>query len=112
MCVLGEGSSEVSDEISDILAEIATANTENTRNTVHAILYECVRTIMTIESNSCLWVLGINILGKFLVNKENNIWFVALKTLQTVVSVDFNAVQRHKQTIIECLKDHDIVIKK
>lgn len=42
MCVIGEGSPEVSDEISDILAEIATANTENTRNTVHAILYECV----------------------------------------------------------------------
>jgi len=81
MCVIGEGSPEVSDEISDILAEIATANTENTRNTVHAILYECVWTIMTIESNSGLWVLGINILGRFLVNKENNIRFVALKTL-------------------------------
>ena len=54
MCVLGEGSSEVSDEISDILAEIAKANTQNTRNTVHAILYERVRTIMTIENNSGL----------------------------------------------------------
>ena len=47
---------------------------------------------MTIESNSGLRVLGINILGRFLVNKENNIRFVALKTLQQVVSLDFNAV--------------------
>ena len=45
-------------------------------------------------------------------NKENNIRFVALKTLQQVVDIDYNAVQRHKSTIIECLKDHDIVIKK
>lgn len=112
MCVLGEGSPEVSDEISDILAEIATTNTENTWNTVHAIHYECVRTIMTIQSNQGLWVLGINILGRFLINKENNIWFVALKTLQQVVELDYQAVQRHKQTIIDCLKDHDIVIKK
>jgi len=42
---------DTSDEFSDVLAEIATANTENTRNTVHAILYECVRTIMTIRCN-------------------------------------------------------------
>lgn len=67
---------------------------------------------MTIESNSGLRVLGINILGRFLVNKENNIRFVALKTLQQVVDLDFNAVSRHKATIIDCLKDHDIVIKK
>ncbi len=29
-----------------------------------------------------------------------------------VVDIDYNAVQRHKATIMECLKDHDIVIKK
>ena len=29
-----------------------------------------------------------------------------------MVSLDYQAVQRHKQTIIDCLKDHDIVIKK
>ena len=57
-------------------------------------------------------MLGINILGRFLVNKENNIRYVALKMLQKVVDLDYNAVQRHKSTIIECLKDLDIVIKK
>ena len=29
-----------------------------------------------------------------------------------MVDIDFNAVQRHKQTITDCLKDHDLVIKK
>jgi AP-1 complex subunit gamma-1 len=29
-----------------------------------------------------------------------------------VVDIDYNAVQRHKQTITDCLKDHDLVIKK
>ena len=36
---LGEGNSEVSDEMNDILAEIATS-TEGSRNTANAILYE------------------------------------------------------------------------
>jgi len=29
-----------------------------------------------------------------------------------VVDIDYQAVSRHKQTIIDCLKDHDLVIKK
>ena len=56
------------------------------------MLAECVRTIMGIESSQGLKVLGINILGRFLMNKENNVRFVALKSLQGVVDIDYNAV--------------------
>ena len=108
---LGEGNADASDDMNDILAEIAT-NTEGSRNTANSILYECVRTIMNIEASQGLRVLGINILGRFLVNKENNIRFIALKNLYQVVNVDYNAVQRHKTTILGCLKDQDLVIKK
>ena len=45
------------------------------------MLAECVRTIMKIEASSGLRVLGINILGKFLANKENNVRYVALQQL-------------------------------
>ena len=108
---LGEKNADASDDMNDILAEIAT-NTEGSRNTANSILYECVRTIMNIEASQGLRVLGINILGRFLVNKENNIRFIALKNLYQVVNVDYNAVQRHKTTILGCLKDQDLVIKK
>jgi AP-1 complex subunit gamma-1 len=37
---------------------------------------------------------------------------VALVTLKKVVQVDYNAVQRHRSTILECVKDHDISIRK
>ena len=74
---LGKGSAEATDDMSDILAQIAT-NTENSRNTGNSVLSECVRTIMAIEASQGLRVLGINILAKFLTNKENNVRFVAL----------------------------------
>ncbi len=45
-------------------------------------------------------------------NRENNVRYVALQALQQVVDIDYNAVQRHKATITDCLKDHDLVIKK
>lgn len=109
--LLGTGSVDASDEMNDILAQVAT-NTEGTKNTGNAILYECVQTIMSIEAESGLRVLGINILGRFLLSRDNNIRYVALSTLQRVVLVDSKAVQRHRTTIIDCLKDSDISIRK
>ena len=75
---VGVDNSEASDEMSDILAQIAT-NTENSKNPGNSVLAECVRTIMQIEASQGLRVLGINILGKFLANKENNVRYVALQ---------------------------------
>jgi Adaptin N terminal region len=81
--VLGHGSAEASDAMSDILAQAAT-NTESNRNAGNAILYECVQTIMAVEAIGGLRVLAVNILGRFLANKDNNIRYVALNTLSRV----------------------------
>ena len=158
--VLGRGSAEASDAMSDVLAQVAT-NTDASRNPGNAILYECVQvgsqaggralvgrgrsccrpalpscpplashatvllltppmtpspapaqTIMAVESIGGLRVLAVNILGRFLANKDNNIRYVALNTLARVVAVDAQAVQRHRTTIVDCVKDADISIRR
>ncbi|KAL8627499.1 hypothetical protein Q9189_006812 [Teloschistes chrysophthalmus] len=109
--VLGRGDARTSEQINDILAQVAT-NTEASKNVGNSILYESVLTILDIEADSGLRVLGVNILGKFLSNKDNNIRYVALNTLIKVVAVEPNAVQRHRNTILECLRDPDISIRR
>ncbi|GMH97442.1 hypothetical protein TrVE_jg3240 [Triparma verrucosa] len=110
MTVLGEGNEEASEQMNDILAQVAT-NTETAKNAGNAILYECVQCIMTVESEEGLRVLAINILGRFLLNRDNNIRYVALNTLGKVVLQDSAAVQRHRNTIVDCLKDPDVSIR-
>ncbi|KAE9614420.1 putative adaptor protein complex AP-1, gamma subunit [Lupinus albus] len=109
--VLGEGDVDASDSMNDILAQVAT-KTESNKVAGNAILYECVQTIMRIEDNGGLRVLAINILGRFLSNRDNNIRYVALNMLMRAVTIDAQAVQRHRATILECVKDPDASIRK
>lgn len=109
--ILGHGDADASDCMNDILAQVAT-KTESNKNAGNAILYECVETIMSIEDNSGLRVLAINILGRFLSNRDNNIRYVALNMLMRAITVDAQAVQRHRATILECVKDSDASIRK
>ncbi|KAK0739665.1 adaptin N terminal region-domain-containing protein [Apiosordaria backusii] len=109
--VLARNDAQVTEQINDILAQVAT-NTDSSKNVGNSILYEAVRTILDIEADSGLRVLGVNILGKFLTNKDNNIRYVSLNTLVKVVAIDTNAVQRHRNTILECLRDPDISIRR
>ncbi|KAK6931085.1 Clathrin/coatomer adaptor, adaptin-like, N-terminal [Dillenia turbinata] len=109
--VLGQGDADASDLMNDILAQVATKS-ESNKNAGNAILYECVETIMSIEDNSGLRVLAINILGRFLSNRDNNIRYVALNMLMKAITVEGQAVQRHRATILECVKDNDASIRK
>ena len=128
--LLGSNNEKASEEMNDVLAQVAT-NTETSKNAGNAILYECVQTIMGVESEDGLRVLAVNILGRFLLNRDNNIRYVALNTLSRCIveqrqsgrdlsmipsdgegaNSASSALQRHRQTVVDCLKDPDISIR-
>jgi len=119
--LLGSKDENASEEMNDVLAQVAT-NTDSSKNAGNAILYECVQTIMAIESEESLRVLAVNILGRFLLNRDNNIRYVALNVLAKCVKEGVSivedspnsassALQRHRSTVVECLKDPDISIR-
>jgi len=129
--LLGANSVKASEEMNDVLAQLAT-NTETSKNAGNAILYECVQTIMAVESDDGLRVLAVNILGRFLLNRDNNIRYVALNTLARCIAdggggavgegagddgddnganTAASALQRHRTTVVDCLKDPDISIR-
>ncbi|PFH34313.1 adaptin n terminal region domain-containing protein [Besnoitia besnoiti] len=111
LALLAKGDSASSASLSDVLAHVAT-NTEGAKNVGNSVLYECVRTIMTVEDDPGLRVLGVNILGRFLSSRELNVKYVALGTLQQVVRVDSKAVMRHRDILLDCLKDQDLSLRR
>lgn len=65
---------------------------------------------MAIESAATLRALGVNVLGKFLGNKDSNSKYVSLHALLKVVKKEIQPVQKHKNMILDCLKENDISI--
>ena len=124
--LLGSKNEKASEEMNDVLAQVAT-NMDSSKNAGNAILYECVQTIMGIESEDGLRVLAVNILGRFLLNRDNNIRYVALNTLSRCIveqqasghseltanseNSASSALQKHRNTVVDCLKDPDISIR-
>ncbi|XP_053451157.1 AP-1 complex subunit gamma-like 2 isoform X3 [Nycticebus coucang] len=104
--ILGRNHEESSEAMNDLLAQVAT-NTDTSRNAGNAVLFETVLTIMDIRSAAGLRVLAVNILGRFLLNSDKNIRYVALMSLLRLVQSDHNAVQRHRPTVVECLQETD-----
>lgn len=102
---------EYLEQINDILTQVA-SNLDSGKNAAHAILYECIKTVFAIQSDQSLKILGVNLLGKFLSTKDNNTRYVALDTLLTVIHFEPVAVQRHRSTIVSCLSDGDISIRR
>ncbi|KAK9766294.1 clathrin associated protein complex large subunit [Basidiobolus ranarum] len=109
--ILGEDNPDAVESMSDILTQVATS-TDSAKNVGNSILYETVLTIMETDSDNSLRVLAINILGRFLTNRDNNIRYVALNTLNKTAIIDMNAVQRHRETVVACLRDPDISIRR
>uniref|UniRef100_A0A673XPN4 AP-1 complex subunit gamma n=1 Tax=Salmo trutta TaxID=8032 RepID=A0A673XPN4_SALTR len=109
--ILGRNNDTASDAVNDLLAQVAT-NTDSSKTAGSAVLYETVLTVMDIKSESGLRVLAVNILGRFLLNNDRNIRYISMTSLQKIVQTDHNAVQRHRGTIVDCLKDQDASVKR
>ncbi|KNE63784.1 hypothetical protein AMAG_08862 [Allomyces macrogynus ATCC 38327] len=109
--MLGAGDATATEAMADVLAQVATTM-GGSKNVGNAVLYETVRTVLAIDADSTLRVLAINILGRFLAHKDNNVRYAALTTLLATVQVDGNAVLRHRTTVLECLRDPDVSIRR
>ncbi|OAF67723.1 hypothetical protein A3Q56_04539 [Intoshia linei] len=98
--------------MSDVLTDVITHNDLTSKNSGTAVLYEAITAIMEMNTSSNLRTLAINVMGQFLVNSDPNIKCIALNLLLKVVKIDFRSVQRHRSTILDALRDKEMIVKR
>lgn len=103
------------ESISDVLAQVA-SNTNNAKVAGCAVLYECVRTIISLNTEKQLRVLAVNILGKFLSHKDATVRYIALQELTRVIEIDGPGVlvniNGYKDKILSGLREVDPTVRK
>lgn len=103
------------DGISDVLAQVA-SNTDTAKITGCAVLYECVRAIIAMDTEQSLRSLAVTILGKFLGHKEATVRYIALQELIKVVqlgaSSGFPSIEEYRPTILLSLSEADPTVRK
>ncbi|KCV72878.1 hypothetical protein H696_00449 [Fonticula alba] len=113
--LLGAGHPQSSDLMGDILAQVRACRHTAPRPSPPPcmVIDPTVRTIMAIEAEPSLRVMAINIIGRFLANsKDNSTRYISLNTLLQTIQRDPAAVQRHRKTVVECLHDSDVSIRR
>lgn len=105
-------SREAVEPISDVLAQVA-ANTDSTRIVGIAVLYECVRAIISLNTEPSLRTLAVSVLGRFLSHKDPNVRYIGLQELVKVVNSGKNdiSIEEYRKTITECLSEADPSIR-
>ena len=70
------------------------------------------RVVMRVGHRGGLRALAVAALGRFLASRDNNLRYVALDALTRVAAGDPAAVQRHRSTVVACVRDGDASIRR
>ena len=64
------------------------------------------------DGGASLRVLAVGILGRFLSSRDHNLRYVALDALSRVAAREPAAVQRHRSTVVACVRDGDAATRR
>ncbi|KJE94764.1 adaptin [Capsaspora owczarzaki ATCC 30864] len=84
-------------------------------NARNAVLYEAVRVLIHLESETDLLVESSNLLGRFLSSKETNLRYFALELMSSLATLSFTheAIKRHQETVVNALtQEKDISVRR
>lgn len=107
--------SDLTEHLSDVLAQVA-ANTHTKKVAGCAVLYECVRTIMSVQTDPSLRVLAVETCAKFLGHREPSVRYIALQELTTIIDADGIGVLTHvsglKEKVLGAMREADPTVRK
>ncbi|XP_071504361.1 AP-4 complex subunit epsilon-1-like [Diadema antillarum] len=111
LAILGENNLKTSQLMYDVLEQTLDAST-NVTLISSGVQYECIMTIARIHPKPALLKKAANCISLFLQASANNLKYVGLKALSAIHKVYPDCTLQHQLTVVECLEDADLTIRK
>eukprot|EP00471_Norrisiella_sphaerica_P007118 CAMPEP_0184491266 /NCGR_PEP_ID=MMETSP0113_2-20130426/19974_1 /TAXON_ID=91329 /ORGANISM="Norrisiella sphaerica, Strain BC52" /LENGTH=1192 /DNA_ID=CAMNT_0026875551 /DNA_START=119 /DNA_END=3697 /DNA_ORIENTATION=- len=108
---LGDGNKEASELIYPVLKEVM-KRADIGINVGYAIVYECVRTAISIFPNRLLLTEAASSISRFLTSNNHNLKYLGINALAGIVQIDAKHAVKHQMTVIDCLEDPDDTLRR
>jgi len=109
--LLGQYDQKASEGMYEVLVMVMKRADDLGINIGYAIVYQCLRTIITIYPYRSLLELAANTISRFLNTDNKNLKYVGITGLALIVTVNPDYVLKHQSSVIECLEDTDVTLK-
>ncbi|XP_035669970.1 AP-4 complex subunit epsilon-1-like isoform X1 [Branchiostoma floridae] len=109
--MLGAGHKKNSEQMYAVLDETLDKSEIN-HNIGYAVLYECVRTVTAIHPNPALLEKAAERIGRFLRSHSNNLRYLGITALTSMLPVLPGVAGEHQLVVIECLDDPDETLQR
>jgi AP-4 complex subunit epsilon-1 len=109
--LLGQYDQKASEGMYEVLGMVMRRADDLGINIGYAIVYQCLRTIITIYPYKSLLELAANTISRFLNTDNKNLKYVGITGLSLIVTVNPDYVLKHQNSVIECLEDTDVTLK-
>eukprot|EP00051_Salpingoeca_urceolata_P028400 m.486657 g.486657 ORF g.486657 m.486657 type:complete len:1260 (-) comp24542_c0_seq1:51-3830(-) len=111
LAILGQDDQSASEAMYEVIREcLRRADIQS--SAAYAVLYECIRTVTSIYPSPQLVELAARSVGRFLRSGNNNLKYLGITALSSIVQVNPIYASEHQLVVIDCLDDPDETLKR
>eukprot|EP00357_Protocruzia_adherens_P036425 CAMPEP_0114990534 /NCGR_PEP_ID=MMETSP0216-20121206/10855_1 /TAXON_ID=223996 /ORGANISM="Protocruzia adherens, Strain Boccale" /LENGTH=968 /DNA_ID=CAMNT_0002353731 /DNA_START=40 /DNA_END=2946 /DNA_ORIENTATION=- len=112
LSVLGSDDQKTSEGMYEILGDVMRRADDTGINVGYAIVYQCLKTITKIYPSKTLIETVSNSISRFIASENNNLKFIGVTGLVSIVQINSKYVAKHQGNILECLESGDDTLKR
>eukprot|EP01031_Cornospumella_fuschlensis_P036807 gene36807-44650_t len=111
LALLGKGDQASSEGMYEVLAEVM-KRADTGINVGYAVVYECVKAVITIYPNTTLIDAAATAISRFIRSDSHNLKYIGIKGLASIVKDHPRYAADHQLAVIDCLEDPDETLKR
>lgn len=110
--IFGTNDQAASENMYEVLLQVMQKAEKHKNNAGFAVLYECIRTVISIRATPELLEAAASSIGEFLKLRNHNLKYLGITSLASIVRIAPRFVAPHQLDIIECLESTDESLKR